>query len=158
MGWRKWQSFSEALWLKAVVGEFILWHHPALGLNWLCGGWCQAAPAGLEAQGPWAAKIYPLLGGRLRDSYVPKLCMTVPGLHFFLWQLSSNFPGFTYPCCASFPSHSLGSACSGPSTRLLGECLQTGAAETVPTLPLGQTTMRTIPLGTCTDSACFLLS
>lgn len=83
-GWRSWQSFSEELWLKAVVGEFVLWHRPALGSNWLCGGWCQAVPAGLEAQGPWAAKLFLLLGGRLRNSYVPKLCVTVAGLHFFL--------------------------------------------------------------------------
>lgn len=89
-GWRSWRSFSEALWLKAVVDEFVLWHRPALGSNWLCGGWCQAALAGLEAQGPRAAKLFPLLGGRLGDSYVPKLCVTVPGLHFFLWWLSSN--------------------------------------------------------------------
>lgn len=55
------EELAEALWLKAVVGEFVLWHRPALGLNWLCWGWCQAAPAGLVAQGPRAAKLSPVI-------------------------------------------------------------------------------------------------
>lgn len=113
-------SLSEALWLKAVVGEFVLWHRPALGSNWLCGGWCQAVPAGLETQGPQAAKPFPLLGGRLRDSYVPKLCVTVPSLHFFLWRLSSNSAKSHTPMLCFFPSHCLGLPALAPAPGCWG--------------------------------------
>lgn len=130
-------------------------------LPWACvGDGARLLQQGWKLKGPGQQISSRYLGGRLRESYMLKPCVTVPGLHFFLWQLSSNSPGSHIPMLLFFSIPLPWSACTGPSTRLLGECLQAGAAlpaETVPAMPLGQTTMRTIPLDTCRESAWFLL-
>lgn len=74
---------------RTAVGELALWQEQALP----CPRLEPAAPAGMGSRGPGAVKLFGYWEEGWEDSYVPKLCVTMAGLHLFSLGAVERLPG-----------------------------------------------------------------